>query len=322
MLKEKNTVVLLYLFSLLLISCNSKPAPEVLVHFKRYDQAVFSQNLPELAANYPDFTPFYLEHIVNIGTPSDSSTAAYLKEFTKTYRNNAYDSVQAVFPNMETIAKQLGSALGNYKAVFPTDSLPEFYTHFSGFNAPLVSVGNIVSVSLENYLGNSNFYNELGVYRYLRKGMYPNKIAVDIVKMLLLQKVASEGATDNLLSAMIYQGKVYYSLQQMFPQKTLPFLLNYTEEQEQWCKANEAKMWSFLIEQKHLFATNYRTIRSYIEPAPFTKGFPSESPGQTGVWIGYQIVKNYMNNTQTSLSQLLEKTDYPTILQQAAYNPE
>lgn len=322
MLKEKNTAVLFCLFYLLLISCNSKPTPEVFVDFKRYDQAVFSQNLHELTVNYPKFTPFYLANIIKVDDCTDSTTVAYLKKFTNTYRNNAYDSVQAVFPNMKTIAKQLGSALGNYKAVFPTDSLPEFYTHFSGFNAPLVAVGSIVSVSLENYLGDSDFYNELGVYHYLRKGMYPDKIAVDIVRMLLLQKAASERSTDNLLSAMIFQGKVYYSLQQMFPQKNLSFLLNYTEEQEQWCKANEPKMWSFLIEQKHLFSTNYRTIRSYIEPAPFTKGFPNESPGQAGVWIGYQIVKNYMDNTQTSLSQLLEKTDYPTILQQAAYNPE
>ncbi len=306
---------------IVLSSCNSEQNPEVSVKFERFDGAVFSQNLPELLKKYPDFTPFYLEKIIQVGLPKDTETIRYFQEFKKTYQNEVYDSVKFVFDDMGAIERELGKALGNYKANFPQDSLPQFYTHFSGFNESIVTNGAIVSVSLENYLGETSYYNKLGIYHYLQKGMFPEKIPVDILKLLLLQKTASEDATNNLLSAMIYQGKIFYALHEMFPDGDIAFLLNYSEEQERWCEANEGMMWEYIIANKHLYSSEYREIRSYIDPAPFTKGFPSESPGQTGIWIGYQIVKHYVENTNCSLGELLANTDYQKILQKSGYNP-
>lgn len=322
MINKKRNTILTCLLILLLFSCNSKQNTEISVHFERYDQAVFSQPIKKLISDYPDFTPFYFEKIIQIGQSSDSSTANYLEKFKETYKENIYDSVQLVFPNMQRIETELGKALGNYKVFFPNAPLPKFYTHFSGFNEAIISSGNIISISLENYLGKSHFYDELGVYKYLREGMYPEKIPMDIIKMLLLKKVAPQHAADNLLSAMIYQGKIYYALHKIFPNKELAFLLNYTQQQAKWCQNNETNMWHFIIEHQHLFSTDYGNIRSYIDPAPFTRGFPNESPGQSGIWIGYQIVKNYMKNTQNNLSQLLQITNYKEILQKSTYNPE
>lgn len=305
-----------------LFSCTSKQNPPIPTKFERFDKAIFSQRIPQLVKNYPTFTPFYLERIIQVGKPTDSLTANYFQKFKETYQNNAYDSVKLVFHNMENIETKLSKALGNYRAAFPQDSFPKFYTHFSGFNESIVTNGSIISVSLENYLGESSYYAQLGIYKYLRKGMYPDRIPVDILKLLLLEKTATKGATKNLLSTMIYQGKIFYALHKMFPDKDLAFLLNYSEEQAKWCKANESMMWGYIIEQKHLYSSKYREIRSYIDPAPFTKGFPNESPGQTGIWIGYQIVKNYIKNTDTSISELLADTDYQKILQKSTYNPD
>ncbi|PVX52484.1 uncharacterized protein YjaZ [Balneicella halophila] len=322
MCKEKQTWIPFLCLIVLLSACNSKQHPEVLVEFQRFDEAVFSKNINELVADYPAFTPFYLEKIIKVGQAGDSTTVAYFQEFKNTYKSPIYDSVRVVFRTMDSVEKQLALALGNYISYFPNDSIPKLYTHFSGFNESIITNGNIISISLENYLGKSNYYDQLGVYQYLREGMFPNKIPVDIMKMLLFQKVNPTNATDNLLSTMIYQGKVYYVLKELFPKKSLAFFLNYTPEQELWCEANEAMMWSYLVEHQHLFSSDYRTIRSYIDPAPFTKGFPTESPGQTGVWIGFQIVKDYMDNTQTNLTELLDNTDYSDILELSAYNPE
>lgn len=322
MINKKRNFLLIGIFTMLLFSCDSKQHPEVPVAFQRYDEAIFSQNIDELISKYPDFTPLYFKKIIEIGEPTAATTASYLEEFRKTYKKTVYDSVQLVFSTMHPIEKELGKALGNYKFLFLKDTLPEFYTHFSGFNQAIISNGNIISVSLENYLGNSSFYDELGVYQYLREGMYPNKIPRDIIKMLLLKEIELERTDYNLLAKMIYQGKIYYALQQIFPRKDLSFLLNYNTKQGTWCQNNEANMWHFIIENKHLFTTDYRIIRSYIDPAPFTKGFPNESPGQTGIWLGYQIVKNYVANSKTPLSDLIKETDYKKILKQAAYNPE
>lgn len=322
MRNKKKYLLFFFCLAVVLISCSNEENSEVPVKFQRYDKAVFSEDIPKLLHDYPAFTPFYFERIINIGNPSDSITPVFLQKFTATYKDNVYDSIQLVFPDMKKQEQELGKALGKYLAFFPTDSLPKFYTHFSGFNQAIIRTDNIISVSLENYLGHSTFYDKLGIYRYLRNGMFPDKIPIDIMKMLLFEKITPNRATENLLAAMIYQGKIYYCLKHFFPKKSLAFLLNYTEKQMQWCEDNEVTMWGFIVENKHLFSSDYRVIRSYIEPAPFTKYFPTESPGQTGIWIGYQIVKKYMEQTNARTEELLQTSDYQKILQKSAYNPE
>ncbi len=318
----KNLLFTVCSLSLLLFSCNSEKNRPIPIKMERFDKAIFTNNLSELVEKYPDFAPFYLEKIIEVGSPTDSATQKYFQKFQDTYQKDVYDSVKITFKNIQKIEAELGKALGNYKAIFPHDSLPKFYTHFSGFNTSIISTKTIISVSIENYLGNSSFYDKLGIFHYLRKKMYPEKIPIDIVKRLLFYKITSKNAFNNLRNAMIYEGKMLYALQQIFPNRSVEFFLNYSEEQTLWCKENEPMMWQFIIEQKHLFSSNYKIIRRYIDEAPFTKGFPNNSPGQTGSWIGYQIVKKYAKNTQTPLRTLLDETNYEKILKESTYNPE
>lgn len=321
MINKKNYWIVLYLLLFLSNGCKNNPNPKEKITFERFDQAVFSQDIDELYTHYPEFTPFFMENIIQIGTEKDSLQGTYFKNFVDEYQNNVYDTIQSVFGDMQEIERQLGLALDNYRIFFPQDEIPQLYTHFSGFNEPIISINGIISVSLENYLGQSGYYGQLGVYQYLRIGMYPEKIARDVMKTLAYQKINPTNATDNLLANMIYQGKIIYFLQQHFPREKIVELMDYTEEQNKWNRRNEAMMWSYLVENKHLFSSDYRTIRAYIDPAPFTKYFPAESPGRAGVWIGYQIVNQYAKNTKTTLPNLIKNVDYQAILKESGYNP-
>ena len=54
-----------------------------------------------------------------------------------------------------------------------------------------------------------------------------------------------------------------------------------------------------------------------------TAAFGKESPPRLGEWIGWQIVKSYMNNhPEITLQQLLHKNDSQEILIQSGYKPE
>lgn len=321
MINKKNYWIVLYLLLFLSNGCKNKQNPKGNVTFIRFDKAIFSENAEQLYTLYPQFTPFFMENIIQIGNKRDSLQATYFEDFVNEYRNNVYDTVLSIFGSMKKIERQLSLAMDNYKAFFPEDRIPLFYTHFSGFNESIISTNGIISVSLENYLGESNYYQQLGIYQYLRIGMYPEKIPRDMVKVLAFQKVNPTNATDNLLANMIYQGKIIYFLQLHFPNTTVAKLMDYTEEQYEWNERNEAMMWSYLVEKKHLFSSDYRVIRAYIDPAPFTKYFPSESPGRTGVWLGYQIVKRYADKTKETLPNIIKNKDYQTILRKSEYNP-
>ena len=49
--------------------------------------------------------------------------------------------------------------------------------------------------------------------------------------------------------------------------------------------------------------------------APFVAGFPEWSPGRVGQWVGYQLVKSFMDNNQdVGLKDLMEIQDANRIL--------
>jgi len=126
-----------------------------------------------------------------------------------------------------------------------------------------------------------------------------------------------------LLDNMIQQGKLMYFVDAMLPEMHDSLKIGYTKLQLDWCKKNEAQMWSQLIEYKMLYSNKRMDIIRYINASPTTSGFPLESPGRTGVWIGWQIVRQYMKKfPETTLADLMQNSNYQQILNDSKYFPE
>jgi uncharacterized protein YjaZ len=72
---------------------------------------------------------------------------------------------------------------------------------------------------------------------------------------------------------------------------------------------NERYMWQYFIENELLFQTQSSLSLRFIDPAPFSKFYleiDNDTPGKVGQWIGWQIVRSYMDkNPNTSLEELL-----------------
>jgi uncharacterized protein YjaZ len=99
--------------------------------------------------------------------------------------------------------------------------------------------------------------------------------------------------------------------------------MGYTKEQLEWCIKNESNIWAFFIEQKLLYSTVVQQYIKYISDGPTTNGLPKESPAKIGAWIGWQIVKAYMNNNPAiTLEQLLKEKDAQKILNNSNYKPK
>jgi hypothetical protein len=107
-----------------------------------------------------------------------------------------------------------------------------------------------------------------------------------------------------LLSQMIYQGKKIYVKDIMLPSKSDALKMCYTDEQVQWVNDNEVYIWQYFIEKQILFNSIPSLVKRFIEPAPFSKFYleiDNESPGRIGVWLGWQIIKSYMNSIKQDL---------------------
>ena len=82
-------------------------------------------------------------------------------------------------------------------------------------------------------------------------------------------------------------------------------------------------MWNYLVEQKMLYSNKRMDILRYLNDGPYTTGFPLESPSRTGIWIGWQIIREYMKKyKEVTLEELMNKNDYQQILNDSRYYPE
>ena len=83
-------------------------------------------------------------------------------------------------------------------------------------------------------------------------------------------------------------------------------------------------MWSYFINDNLLYDSDPKLANRFINPAPFSKFYleiDNESPGRVGAWLGWQIVKSYMDNNATSLTDLL-KMDAKELFEKSKYKPK
>jgi uncharacterized protein YjaZ len=73
-----------------------------------------------------------------------------------------------------------------------------------------------------------------------------------------------------------------------------------------------------------LYDTDQKLVPRFINPAPFSKFYleiDNDTPGRVGAWLGWQIVRSYMENNKTSLQDML-KMDAKTIFENSKYKPK
>ncbi len=319
-------------------SCRQNPLKpdisniNVKISIKRLDRDLFKvtpQNqdtsIKELRNDYGEFFTIYNENIISLGNPSDPQYPAYLQAFlTDSMRKASRKTTDSVFNSLNWLENKLQTAFRYYKYYFPQKDIPQIYTMISGFNQSIVTIPGAVGISLDNYLGTKcPYYMMLRLPEYKRMNMYPGKIPTDVLYAWGLSEFLKNDNKDNLLSEMVYQGKLMYFLDCMFPDDQDYLKIGYEPDKIEWCKSHENSMWTYLIENRLLYNDDRMNIRRFTGPAPFTSSFTQQSPGRTGIWIGWQIVRHYMKkNPQIGLAELMKENDSQKILNQSGYSPE
>jgi hypothetical protein len=226
------------------------------------------------------------------------------------------------FPDVKGLEKDLSAAFSRYHRYLPEHDIPSVYTIISGFNQSMSVDEGILAISLDKYLGvNEEFYSQLDIPVYQRRQMDSPYIVPDCMKALVYTEFSGSDSIDNVLSNMIYEGKIAWFVRQMLPDVQDSIIFGYTADQLKWCKNNTRQMWTHLVEKKMLYATDNLTITKLVGPAPFTSFFTRESPGRAVVWLGYQIIESYMKRKKVPVEELMTDNDYIRILSDAKFKP-
>ena len=301
------------------------------VKIQRFDKDFFSlnahdiqQSLPELQKKYPGFTDLFVRNIVCPGGINDS---ACIPEITKFINDKdmrgANDACQKTFADLSEVESSLTEVLRHYKYYFPGKPLPKFFAMMSGFNYAIERHDSTASIGLEMYLGRKNkFYQMLQIPDYKQITMQKEFIPADFARAWLTKEFPNTNKSGTLLGEMIYQGKLLYLTDALIPDANDTLKIGFSKMQMEWCAEHEKDMWGYLIQNKFLYSNEVEVITKFTGEGPFTTGFVKESPARTGNWIGWRIVRDYMNaNPKTTLDQLMTENDPQMILSKSKYKP-
>lgn len=288
---------------------------EVNLEVERFD-TLFAQTtaneLPELKQAYPFLFPKRIADSVWVDMLSDTLQQEILREVSKKF---------ADFDKIELEVRKFYQHLKYYDKVFTE---PRFITVINNvdYRESIVVTDSITLVALDNYLGEDHyFYDFISVY--LRKNFTPEAISVNLAEAYA-KKYAFQPSRKTLLDEMIYYGKLLYFKDIMIPFKSDYEKIGYTPEELSWAKANEAQIWSYLVDSELLFSTDNTLPARFITPAPFSKFYleiDNESPGRIGQYLGWQIIKAYMEqNKDVDVFEMMHKSSQE-IFDNTKYKP-
>ncbi|MDO9634368.1 MAG: hypothetical protein Q7J05_04900 [Paludibacter sp.] len=278
--------------------------------------------LTKLEQQYPEFYSTYITEGLMMNPADTVENASLITNFlADTGFIKVHQKVTETFSETKDIENQLTVAFNYLGHYFQDIQLPDIYFFVSGFNHQFIMRDNILGVGTDMYLG-----ADYPVYRgvthdYLIRNMRREMLVSDLLNKLLHNRFAFNHDI-NLLNVMLYEGKISYLLSIILPDAEPEIIIGYSKEELSWSQKQEKRIWTNMIENKHLFSTDYILINQYINLAPFTTPVSQESPGRLGVWMGWQIVKSYMqNNKDVTLEDLMNDFNYQSILEKSLYRP-
>ena len=295
---------------------------DVKVH--RYGKALFAldtnnfQN--ELKEIHNEFRLFLGDNIDN-----QEITAPLYEFITDTSLISIARVVENEYPDISFLELQLEDAYARYQYFFPGFIIPDTYTYISNlyYEKPVIYNDPVLIIALDVYLGPEYpVYRTLGLPYYIIRRMTSEKIAIDVMMELYLNNLSPQTKQKTLIDRMIDGGKQMYYLDAVLPNVPDSIKIGYTSSQMNWIENNSHNIWAFLVENKLFYSADHKVHNNLTKDGPFTGGFSNESPPKTAIWLGWQIVRSYMDrNPDVTLMQLIEEKDSQKIFNKSGYKP-
>lgn len=294
------------------------------VKIKRYEQQLFSISqdsfritLKKIAPEFPVFLNVDLDDTLNL---------IRLHDFISNPLNvKLYDSVMRVFPDLSVYEKQLTLSFKRYKFYFTEIELPSVFSYVSGlsFDNPIQLISGDMLIALDMYLGkNFTEYRRAGIPLYKIERMNKDFLVRDCMNEMYYYTVLVNPGK-NVMEKMIDEGKRLYFLDEMLPEVADHIKIGYPEQKLNWCIENESNIWAFMIENEILFSSDMLVFRKFFTDGPYSHSFSNDSPARIGEWLGWQIVRAYMDkNPEITLPELLTEEDAQKILTGSRYKPK
>ena len=312
----------LFLLFLLVISCKNESklnvdVSNIPVDFKvnRFDIDFYNSpesSLTPIKQKYPNLFP------------ANVPDSVWLNKRTNKDEQELFVEVQKLYSNINALKAELTSLFKHITYYYPKFKSPNVTTVLSNvdYDFRVIYTKVMLLISLDVYLGaNHPFYTDFP--NYIKQNYHKKHIVVDVANAII-DKQMPPNSERVFINKMIYEGKRMYLLDAYLPTVSDSEKIGYKPEKLNWTQANESQIWKYFIEKEMLYSTDTKLNKRFLEIAPFSKFYTAtdnSSPGRIGVWIGWQIVRSYMQKNDVSLQQLLQ-TDTEEIYKKSKYKPK
>lgn len=291
---------------------------------QRLEQELFAAKSKEEVAAFLKKYPLFTEHFLQrkryaseeelVNSLYGMATEPNLKQLVK--------QADARFKDMSGLENDLENAFRHLKHYYPNARLPQLATFVTGMGQDLYLDDSLLVWGLDFFIGPEAKYRppfpKYILYRYDKPFLVPTTV-------LLLSSKFNETASENsnMLNEMIANGKSLYFAQKMLPCTPDSLLIGYTDQEMADVYYNQERIWGHFVEKGLLFETNQFKIKKYVGERPNVPEIGKKCPGRIGAWVGWQIVRKYMEeHPEVTLPQLMAETNAQKILTASKYKPK
>ena len=306
-------------------SCRYHPdveLPEVKIVVNRLEKELFnSQNISDvemfLQENGEMATRiFHLNEYPNEKILAERIFGLVKNEFIDTLYSEANEAFDQLSFEMK-----MKTSLSLLKYYFPEMVVPKIQTIVSGLYNDLAISKDYIIIGLDFFIGEKASYRPKEVPRYILRRYEPKYMIPTILKFFIAD-YCSSGDEETLLSEMVDYGKIYYLLGSIMPCTPEDLILGFTSKEILDVYAYQELIWSRIIEKEWLYVTDEFTKKKILGERPKTIELGNECPGRVGAWIGWQIVKHYMDETEITMQELMNNRNHHEIFVKSKYKPK
>ncbi len=256
--------------------------------------------------------------------PKQYSDSVWIAKLKDSLQNELFSEVNEAFPNFANETADLELLFKHVLYYFPNYQVPQVITVISDvdYSNRVILADTLLLIGLDNYLGKDHkFY--AGIEQYIATGLDKKYLISDVASAFGKSRLGFP-SDRTFLAQMIYYGKELYLKDRLMPLANDAQKIGYTPEELEWAHANEEQIWRYFIEREILYSTNSMLAPRFLDPAPFSKfrlELDNESPGRLGRYMGWQIVRAFMDNNDVKLNQLLDLSA-DEIFKKSNYKPK
>ncbi len=306
--------------------------------FVRYEKLLLeeypwtSQKYQQIEERYPVFTQIFFSNVLPIkGEMGKDTFVSNLNSFIQDSSVQVLiEKVDSIYGNFSKQEAEIVEALKYYKYYFPKALIPNVYTYISEFSFQKFIFEDTetdgIGLGLDMFLGNDYPYKLLdpknpAFSEYITRRFNKDHIALKVIQTMLEERIGTPpGPT--LLDRMIHNGKRLYILDHVLPMTHDSVIFEYTEDQLNWCRENELEMWAFFFDQDLFYETSGVKTNKYVDEGPDSPGMPNAAPGRTANYLGFRIVKAFMDRKDDfEMADLIGFRDSQKLLEMSKFKP-